>query len=94
MAKSDIKEGEVTHAPIVQSTTEATPSEADTTSMPNAINTESEQPPVRTSRPDTPIAQTLAAGAGEHTPPDPEVWGPDGRLLDNPADADTSSKKK
>jgi hypothetical protein len=58
----------------VQSTTEATPSPADETPMPNHVNTENEQPPVRTSSPDTPIAQTLVAGAGEHTPPDPKVF--------------------
>src|SRR4051812_44817081 len=75
-----ITEGEVVGAPLVQSTTEATPSPADETSMPNHLNTEHEQPPVRTAKPDTPIAQTLVAGSGEHTPPDPETFGPDGRL--------------
>jgi hypothetical protein len=78
---NQIKEGEVVGAPIVQSTTEATPSPADETSMPNHQNTETEQPPVRTARPDTPIAQTLAAGAGEHTPADGAVWGQDSRLI-------------
>lgn len=80
--KSGIKEGESQMAPAVQSTTTATPSPADETPVPNAVNTENEQPPVRTSKPDTPIAQTLVAGAGEHTPPDPKVFGPDGRPLD------------
>jgi hypothetical protein len=69
--KKGIKEGEAVGPPLVQSTTEATPSPADETPMPNHVNTENEQPPVRTSSPDTPIAQTLVAGAGEHTPPDP-----------------------
>jgi hypothetical protein len=78
---SKIKEGEVVGPPLVQSTTEATPSPADETSMPNHLNTENEQPPVRTSKPETAIAQTLSAGAGEHTPPDPEEFGPDGRPL-------------
>jgi hypothetical protein len=78
-ASRQIKEGEVVGAPLVQSTTDATPSPADETSMPNHLNTETEQPPVRTGRPDTPIAQTMAAGAGAHTPPDPDVFGPDGR---------------
>lgn len=77
--KKGIKEGEVVGAPLVQSTTEATPSPADETSMPNHLNTENEQPPVRTSSPDTAIAQTLAAGAGEHTPPDPKVYDSMGR---------------
>jgi hypothetical protein len=47
--------------------------------MPNHLNTENEQPPVRTSQPDTPIAQTLTAGAGEHTPPDPDKYDEEGR---------------
>ena len=68
-------------APAVQSTTEETPAEADKTSMPNAMDAKPEDPPVRASKPDTPIAQTLAAGAGEHTPPDPDEFGPDGRPL-------------
>ena len=38
-----------------------------------------EDPPVRTARPDTPIAASLAAGAGEHKPPDPEQFDRDGR---------------
>lgn len=84
-----IKDGEVVGPPLVQSTTEATPSPADETPMPNHLNTENEQPPVRTSMPDTAIAQTLTAGAGEHTPPDPKLFGPDGRPL--PAD-DTQAK--
>jgi hypothetical protein len=76
---SGITEGEVVGVPLVQSTTTATPSPADETSMPNHQNTDSEQPPVRTATPDTAIAQTLTAGAGAHTPPDPNVFGPDGR---------------
>jgi hypothetical protein len=63
-------------APTVQSTTEATPAEADKTSMPNAMDAKPEEPPVRAAKPDTPIAQTLAAGAGEHTPPDPKMFRP------------------
>lgn len=87
MADSKIKEGEAQMSPAVQSTTSATPHEADETSMPNALNTDSEMPPVRTGAPGTPIAQTMAAGAGSHDPPDPKVWGPDGRLIADPADA-------
>ncbi len=69
-------------APIgVQSVTVVMPAEADKSSLPNAGDAESEQPPVRAGRPDTPIAQTLAAGAGAHQPPDPDVFGPDGRPL-------------
>lgn len=74
-----ITPGNVKAQAVVQSTTEETPSEADKTPAPNVINTENEQPPVRTSKPDTPIAQTLTAGAGEHTPPDPEVYDKEGR---------------
>lgn len=91
MAKNDIKDGEV-GIPVVASTTDATPAEADKTPMPNALNLEHEMPPVRSSRPDVPLAQVMAAGAGEHTPPDPDVWGPDGRLRDKPADSDSSKK--
>lgn len=80
-SNKQIKEGDVTGAPLVQSTTDATPSPADETSMPNHLNTENEQPPVRTSTPDTAIAQTMTGGAGEHTPPDPKKFGPDGRPL-------------
>lgn len=74
-----IEPGNVTASASVQSTTEETPSEADETSAPNVVNTENEQPPVRTSTPDTPIAQTLVAGAGAHTPPDPDEFDADGR---------------
>ena len=67
-------------APVgVESITEVVPSEADATSAPNKVNTEHERPPVATARPDVPIAQTLAAGAGEHTPPDPAKFDKDGR---------------
>jgi hypothetical protein len=79
---SQIKEGDVVGPPLVQSTTEATPSPADETPMPNHLNTETEQPPVRTGKPQTPIAQTLAAGAGQHTPPDTGDFRPDGRPRD------------
>ena len=78
----DIQDSEGT---VVQSTTEATPADADKSSLPNAMDAEGEQPPVRTQHPDTPIAQTLAAGAGEHTPPDPEKFDPEGRPRDEGA---------
>lgn len=82
MAESKIKEGEVVGVPVVASTTEATPAEADKSSLPNAMDAKPEQPPVRASKPDTAIAQTLAAGAGEHTPPDPKEFDPQGRPRD------------
>ena len=36
---------------------------------------------VSTDRPDVPIVASLATGDGEHRPPDPSVYGPDGRAL-------------
>ena len=74
-----IDEGEAAGPATVQSTTTVTPAEADKSSLPNAMDAKSEDPPVRASKPDTPIAQTLAAGAGAHTPPDPEEFAPSGR---------------
>lgn len=79
MAESKIKDGEAAGPPTVQSTTESTPAEADKTPLPNALDAKPEDPPVRAAKPDTAIAQTLAAGAGEHTPADPKMFGPDGR---------------
>jgi hypothetical protein len=63
----------------VQSTTEETPAEADKSSLPNAMDAKPIDPPVRSALPDIPIAQTLAAGAGEHTPPDPDQFDKEGR---------------
>jgi hypothetical protein len=76
---SDISEGEATGPPVVQSTTEATPTEASQTSTPNVVETDPEAPPLHTAKPDVPIAQSLAAGAGQHTPPDPDVFDEFGR---------------
>jgi len=53
----------------VVSTTKEMPAKADETSYPIPNDAELNQPPVRTHRPDVAIAQTLAAGAGEHVPP-------------------------
>jgi hypothetical protein len=50
----------------VQSVTTETPAKADETSNAGANDAKANQPPVRTSRPDVPIAQSLAAGAGAH----------------------------
>lgn len=70
MAENKIKdEGQVT-------VTEETPAKADTTSAPIPNDAEANQPPVRTNRPDVPIAQVLAAGAGAH----------EGRELDHEVD--------
>lgn len=47
-------------------TTTVTPKEADKTSNPIPNDAEPNDPPVRTNRPDVPIATSLAAGAGQH----------------------------
>ena len=66
-AKADNKIEEVEAvAPAATTVTTATPSNADKTSNPVDNDAEANQPPVRTNRPDVPIAQTLAAGAGAH----------------------------
>lgn len=82
-ASKQIEESEVSAAPAVQSTTEATPSAADESPAPGPYKgpdaPKAEDPPVRAAKPDTPIAQVLTAGAGEHTPPDPKEFAPSGR---------------
>jgi len=77
-----IDPGNIVSSPVVQSTTEETPAEADESSLPNAMDAKVNDPPVRSGRPDIPIAQTLAAGAGEHTPPDPDEFDSEGRPRD------------
>src|SRR5262245_30075962 len=67
---------------VVQSTTQVTPAEADKSSLPNASDAQVDDPPVRSNDPSVPIAQTLAAGAGEHTPPDPDVFDKEGRRIE------------
>jgi hypothetical protein len=52
---------------------------ADQTSYPVPNDADPEDPPVRTTRPDVPIAVSLATGAGQHEPPDPDKYHPDGR---------------
>ena len=52
---------------------------ADAVSGPGISDAEMEDDPVRTGRPDVPVAVTLATGAGAHTPPDPDKVAPDGR---------------
>lgn len=78
-----IDPGSLLASPPVQSTTEVTPSKADETSAPGPYAGDDapklEDPPVRAAHPDTPIAQSLAAGAGAHTPPDPDEFAPSGR---------------
>jgi hypothetical protein len=57
----------------------ALPAEADKTSSPNPNDAKLEDPPVRTTRPDVPIAASSAVGAGQHVPPDPELYDEFGR---------------
>ena len=74
MADSKIKEQEVVVS--TGTVTTETPAEADKTSNAVPNDAKANQPPVRTNRPDVPIAQTLAAGAGAH----------EGRELDHEVD--------
>ena len=78
-ANPDLQAGNVNRSPVVQSTTTVTPAEADESSLPNALDAKPNDPPVRAAEPDIPIAQTLAAGAGAHTPPDPKLFDKEGR---------------
>ena len=66
MANDKSKIEETVAEVAVGSTTTATPAKADTTSNPIPNDAKPNDPPVRTNRPDVPIAQTLAAGAGAH----------------------------
>lgn len=50
--------------------TATAPAQADQSSYPNADDALPEQPPVRTTNPETPIAQSMSGGAGEHKPPE------------------------
>ena len=65
--------------PGVQSVTHEVHNPEDETPMPNALGTDPEDPPLHTARPDVPIAQVLASGAGAHTPPDPKEFDAEGR---------------
>jgi hypothetical protein len=80
-SKKGIMEADSTVPAGVQSITESLPaaSPASKDVGPSAPDKESEAPPLHTARPDVPIAQVLAAGAGEHTPPDPKVFDSEGR---------------
>jgi hypothetical protein len=56
---------------------------ADKTSYPGG-DADPEDPPVRTTRPDVPVVNALATGAGQHVPPDPDDYTPEGRPRDLP----------
>jgi hypothetical protein len=60
-------------------TTDNAPKKADQTNEPIGNDAAPDDPPVRAALPDTPIATTLATGAGAHVPVDDPDIGPDGR---------------
>ena len=73
MAESKGKIEEVEQGVAVVSTTEATPHPADESSQPGPYEgLEVNRPPVSTNDPETPIAQSLVAGAGAPTG-EPEI---------------------
>ena len=80
-SKRGIDDGPAGGPSGVQSTTESLPAASPGSKEigPSPPDTEHEAPPLHTSRPDVPIAQTLVAGAGEHTPPDPKEFDSEGR---------------
>lgn len=82
MAKDIAPPDAETEGTASSSVTTSVPSEADSTSAPNALPDDVNRPPVSTNEPQTPIAQTLVAGAGAPDPPKgplPEDWEPDGK---------------
>lgn len=83
MAKDIDKPDPEVHGTAVSSVTETVPSEADASSAPGPYSDlDVNRPPVSTNEPQTPIAQTLVAGAGAPQPPEgplPEDWEPDGK---------------
>jgi hypothetical protein len=68
----------------VQSVTNELPAESPGSKEvgPSAPDENPEAPPLHTGKPDEPIAQVLASGSGAHQPPDPDVFGPDGRPIE------------
>jgi hypothetical protein len=72
MAENTKKNSQIDEGDTVRiegpTTTTVTPAEADKTSASNALDAKPNDPPVRTNRPDVPIAGSLAAGAGQHHP--------------------------
>jgi hypothetical protein len=71
--------------------TDETPAGADETSAPVDNDAKANDPPVRTNRPDVPIAQVLGAGAGAPEVNDDPNIGADGRFY---ADADEAAATK
>jgi hypothetical protein len=54
---------------------------ADAVSGPDVSGTTPNDPPLRTNRPDEPMVQTLATGAGAHTPVDDPDFDEQGRYI-------------
>ncbi len=91
MAKTKEKEFDEVVGPAAAVTvTHETPAEADKTSAPVDNDAKANDPPVRTNRPDVPIAQVLASGAGAHEPPDDPHVGADGRYYADTDDAEAT----
>lgn len=68
------------------------PAEADKSSYPGPGDAKSEDPPARTTRPNVPIAVSSAVGAGQHVPPDPDEYTPEGRPKGLPGSGDDEEK--
>jgi hypothetical protein len=78
-----LERAEVVHNVAVgRVVTDVAPSDSDKDSYPHGTGAKYDDPPVRTSRPDIPIAESLGSGAGEHVPPNPDVYRDDGRIRD------------
>jgi hypothetical protein len=61
--------------------------EADKYSEPGPNDAEPNDPPLRTNRPDQPMIQSLATGAGQHKPLDDSEFDSDGRFAGKTPDA-------
>lgn len=90
--RSGIEENEQVASSAVVSTTTNTVSDADKSSAPGPYHPDHggpklNDPPLRTNRPDVPIAHALSAGAGEHTPPSSDEVQFDGRPVYDEAEA-------
>lgn len=81
--------------PGVESVTEETPHPADEDSSPGPYNDLSpDRPPVSTSKPDVPIAQSLVGGAGAPSP-DAEVdYSPEAQAEEASAPASKAKKEE
>ncbi len=71
--------GPVEHPPVEDQPKDGELKVADQAAETPNLDAEANDPPVRTNRPDVPILQSLATGAGQHRPPAEDEIGPDGR---------------